>query len=116
MACTCRLRGARKQQRKRYGRYDSRGRLAGKRHDQRTTRGGGRLDGKQGHWEIDTVMGNTSACVVTLVERQSGYLLVGKMQRPLYGRTQPGDLRADVPPPRSQFRTITADNGTEFHD
>ncbi len=34
------LRGARKQRRKRYGRYDSRGRLAGKRH--RRAAGGGR--------------------------------------------------------------------------
>lgn len=51
------LRCAGKQRRKRYGRYDSRGRLAGKRHiserpasvEQRS---------EIGHWEIDTVMGN----------------------------------------------------------
>ncbi len=32
-----------------------------------------------GHWEIDTVMGSTGACVVILVERQSDYPLAGKM-------------------------------------
>ena len=71
------MRGARKQRRKRYGRYDSRGRLAGKRHISERPAA---VETRQqsGHWEIDTVMGSTSACVVTLVERQSGYLLVGK--------------------------------------
>ena len=69
------LRGARKSCRKRYGRCDSRGRLAGK-----------RMMGERpasverrrqiGHWEIDTMMGESpgesSHCVLTLVERKSG--------------------------------------------
>jgi IS30 family transposase len=33
-----------------------------------------------GHWEIDTVMGTGSDhCIVTLVERATGYLLIGKL-------------------------------------
>ena len=58
------LRGARKSCRKRYGRYDSRGRLAGK-----------RMIGERpasverrrqiGHWEIDTMMGESPGRAVT---------------------------------------------------
>ena len=66
------LRGARKRRRKRYGAYDSRGRLAGKRHISERPAS---VDGRRevGHWEIDTVMGTGSKdCVVSLVERKSG--------------------------------------------
>ena len=107
------LRGARKQRRKRYGRYDSRGRLAGK-----------RLIGERpaavetrrriGHWEIDTVLGTTRQCVVTLVERKTGFLLLGKLR----ARTTAELNRATIALIRrhpGRFRTITADNGTEFH-
>ena len=69
------LRWARKQRRKRYGRYDSRGRLAGKR---RMSERPGAVESRRriGHWEIDTVMGKAQECVVTLVERRTGYLLM----------------------------------------
>jgi IS30 family transposase len=109
------LRGARKQRRKRYGAYDSRGRLAGKRPiaerpavvDQRT---------RIGDWEIDTVMGTGSAhCLVSLVERKTGYLLLGK----LAARTQAELTHQAIRLARrhaSRVRTITADNGTEFQD
>ena len=77
------LRGARKSCRKRYGRYDSRGRLAGKRMiGERPARVEGRA--QIGHWEIDTMMGESpgesSHCVLTLVERKSGYVMIGKLQ------------------------------------
>ena len=50
------LRGARKRRRKRYGAYDSRGRLAGKRLiSERPAEVEAR--GSVGHWEADTVMG-----------------------------------------------------------
>jgi IS30 family transposase len=109
------LRGACKQRRKRYGAYDSRGRLAGKRHiserpaavDQRT---------RIGDWEIDTVMGTGSAhCLVSLVERKTGYLLLGT----LAARTQAELTHHAIRLARrhaGRVRTITADNGTEFHD
>ena len=111
------LRCARKQCRKRYGRHDSRGRLDGKRMiGERPASIGRRL--RIGHWEIDTVMGQSlgesSDCILTLVERKSGYVLMGK----LAARTAAEASRATIEllerhPGRCQ--TITSDNGTEFH-
>jgi IS30 family transposase len=68
-----------------------------------------------GHWEIDTVMGHgTKHCIVTLVERSTGYVLIGKLPdrtvASLNRRTTQLIWRSPVP-----VRTITADNGTEFH-
>jgi len=109
------LRGARKQRRKRYGRYDSRGRLAGKRSittrppivDART---------QLGHWEGDTVLGASQAgpCVLSLVERKTGYLVLGQLRQRTtveVNRRATALLQAQAQP----VRTITVDNGTEFH-
>jgi IS30 family transposase len=78
------LRGARKQRRKRYGRYDSRGRLAGKRW---ITERPAVVDTRQelGHWEADTMLGDSQAgpCVLSLVERKTGYLLLGQLRQRL---------------------------------
>jgi IS30 family transposase len=74
------LRGARKRRRKRYGSYDSRGRLAGKR---MISERPAEIEQRRevGHWEADTVMGaGTRDCVVTLVERKTGLVLVGKLK------------------------------------
>jgi IS30 family transposase len=109
------LRCARKRRRKRYGSYDSRGRLAGKRPISERPPG---VETRQevGHWEIDTVMGAGSKdCIVTLVERKSGLLLIGK----LADRTTASLNRRVIHLIRrdgSAFETVTADNGTEFHD
>ena len=108
------LRGARKLKRKRYGRYDSRGHLAGKRHISERPRTV-ETRRQSGHWEIDTVMGSTSDCVVTLVERKSGYLLVGKMRARTTAELNRATFALMCRHPE-RFRTITADNGTEFHD
>jgi len=110
---TC-LRGARKRRRKRYGAYDSRGRLAGKRLiSERPAEAEAR--GRVGHWEADTVMGaGTKDCVVTLVERKTGLVLVGK----LADRTAESLSRRAISLMRrhgGRFETVTADNGTEFH-
>jgi len=111
--CT-QLRCARKQRRKRYARYDSRGRLAGKRHlSERPAQVERRA--QVGHWEIDTLMGvGNTHCVVTLVERATGYVLIGKLAE----RTASEVTRRTIELMRKhagRFRTITADNGTEFH-
>jgi IS30 family transposase len=109
------LRGARKQKRKRYGAYDSRGRLAGKRPI--TTRpAGAEHRSRFGHWEGDTMLGAGQAgpCVLTLVERQSGFVAVGKLARrtaPLVNRRVQHLIRRQPRP----VRTLTVDNGTEFH-
>lgn len=108
------LRCAPKQRRKRYRSYDSRGRLAGKRHisdrpssvEQRCS---------IGHWEIDTVLGKGSNhCIVSLVERKTGFVLIGKLK----ARTKEQTARRTIQLINQHSRrvqTITADNGTEFH-
>jgi IS30 family transposase len=109
------LRGARKQRRKRYGAYDSRGRLAGKRHiSERSVAAEQRSE--IGHWEIDTVIGKGSRhCLVTVVDRKTGYVLIGKLRARTQEHTNHRTLRLMRRHPR-RFKTITADNGTEFHD
>jgi transposase, IS30 family len=108
------LRGARKNCRKRYGRNDSRGKLAGKRHiSERPASVQGRR--RIGHWEIDTVVGKGSQhCIVTLVERKTGYVLIGKLKARTVQQLNLGTLRIATPH-ADQFATITADNGSEFH-
>lgn len=108
------LRQSPKQRRKRYRAYDSRGRMADKRHiSERPKSVESRLT--KGHWEIDTVMGHGSNdCIVTLHERKTGFVLIGKLKdrttTSLNKRTV--SLINRFP---DTFKTITADNGTEFH-
>ena len=109
------LRGARKRRfRKRYRSYDSRGRLAGKRHiSERPAQVLGRR--QLGHWEIDTVMGGGDQhCIVSLVERKTGYVLIGKLKARTAQQLNHRTIRL-AKRHADNFRTITADNGTEFH-
>lgn len=76
------------------------------------------IEGRQevGHWEGDTVMGAAGerACLLTLVERSTGFALVVKLPH----RTVRAVNRATVEVIRTRglpFKTITWDNGTEFH-
>jgi IS30 family transposase len=104
------LRGARKQRRKRYGSYDSRGRLAGKRPitarpavaDART---------QLGHWEADTMLGagQSGPCVLTLVERKTGYVVIGKLLQRTTAEVNRRARQLIRRQPRP-VRTITADN------
>jgi IS30 family transposase len=108
------LRVVPKNKRKRYNSYDSRGRLAGKRTiqdrpieiDYRTT---------VGHWEGDTVIGrDRHHCIVTLVERKTGFLIIKKCK----ARTVDEINKACIAAIREHgriFKSITFDNGTEFH-
>ncbi len=95
-------------------RYDSRGRLAGKRHVSERPAAALRRQAV-GHWEIDTVMGTgNDHCIVTLVERATGYLMIAK----LAARNMDEAARRTIDLVRkhpAKFPTITADNGTEFH-
>lgn len=108
------LRGARKQRRKRYGSYDSRGRLAGKRHiSERPAAANNRS--RIGDLEGDTVMGGPDQhCILTLVDRKTGYVFIGKLAE----RTIDSATRCAVSmitKATRPIRTITFDNGTEFH-
>lgn len=107
------LRGACKQRRKRYAANDSRGRLAGK-----------KMIGERpavverrsriGDWEIDTVHGTTKAGVVTIVERRSGLVRIGKLHRITKEQTGKRTIRLLLSD-KHRVKTITADNGAEFH-
>ena len=107
------LRGAQKQRRKRYRSYDSRGRVAGKRPI--AARPAAVETRRQvGHWEIDTVLGPGRPCLLSLVERKTGYVVLGQLS----ARTTAAVNRRTTQLLRRQprrVRTITADNGTEFH-
>lgn len=109
------LRQGRRHCRKRYGRADSRGRLRGKRPI--TARPAAVETRRElGHWEGDTMLGAGQAgpCVLTLVERKTGYVLVGKLRirRGAEVNRRATQLIRRQPHP---VRTITVDNGTEFH-
>ena len=113
--CGPHLRQATKKRRKRYGAYDSRGRLAGKRHiSERPAEVEARIE--VGHWEIDTVMGNEHGrnSVLTLVERATGYLVMGKLARHCAADAVARCIEL-IERQRGRVATITADNGTEFH-
>ena len=109
------LRGARKQRRKRYRSYDSRGRLAGKRHISERPASVERRR-HIGHWEVDTLVGvGAKDCVATLVERKTGFALLGQLaDRTSRGMRQRLQMLIRRAPRR--FKTVTADNGTEFHE
>ena len=110
------LRGARKQRRKRYGRYDSRGRLAGKRP---ITERPPIVETRQelGHGEADTMLGASQAgpCVLSLVERKTGYLLLGQLRRRISAAVNQR-ARQLISARSHSVRTITVDNDTEFHE
>lgn len=109
------LRCAQKQRRKGYGHYDSRGRLAGKRHI--SERPASVEDRRQfGHWEVDTVMGTGSKdCILSLVERKTGLVIIGKLPSRTTASVNARAITL-IQASSSAFRTITADNGTEFHN
>lgn len=107
------LRGARKRRRKRYGRYDSRGRLAGKRlfHERpKVVERRARI----GDWETDTVHGKGKPCILTAVERQTGFVRIAPLPRATVEHTN-AHLIALLSDQPHKVRTITSDNGVEFH-
>ena len=109
------LRQANKRCRKRYRSRDWRGRLAGKRH---ITERPPEVEERRevGHWEIDTVMGNEHGrnSVVTLVERVTGYLVMGKLARHCAADAVARCVEL-IEREQGRVATITSDNGTEFH-
>jgi transposase, IS30 family len=103
-----------RKRRKRYRSKDSRGRLAGKRMISERPK---HIENRKeiGHWEIDTVMGkNNKTCIVTMVERSTGYVAIGKLinktAQELTKKTIKMITRQHLP-----VLTITSDNGSEFH-
>jgi len=108
------LRCSPKQRRKRHNTRDSRGILPGKRHiserppevETRST---------FGHWEGDTLMGrDLHHCALTMVERKTGLGTIKKMESRQADSVTKAATAA-VRPRAQEFKTITFDNGTEFH-
>jgi IS30 family transposase len=101
--------------RKRYNTHDSRGILLGKRHISTRPK---YIEKRKvlGHWEGDTVIGSDRHhCILTFVERKSGLVVIKKMK----SRTVEEVTRSASAIIRKQpemFKTITYDNGTEFHE
>lgn len=109
------LRVVTKKYRKRYGAYDSRGRLAGKRHIA-TRPAEVETRARLGHWEGDTVHDSTrhSACIVTMVERKLGFVAIGQLDR--CGATETtARLKQLIDAQPHRVRALTLDNGTVFH-
>lgn len=103
-----------KQRRKRYNTRDSRGRLQGKR---AITERPVEVETRQvlGHWEGDTVIGrDRHHCIVTLVERKSGFVIIKKITARTAEKVNKAIIEAIQEHPL-MFKTITFDNGTEFH-
>ncbi len=100
--------------RKRYNTRDSRGRLSGKRSIQERPN---EVEARKilGHWEGDTVVGrDRHHCIVTLVERKSGLVIIKKITARTSEQVKDVVIEAIRENP-GMFKTITFDNGTEFH-
>ena len=109
------LRQGHRRRSKRYERRGPRGRLLGKRSiTERSPVEDARIE--LGHWEMDTIMGasQTGPCVLSLVERATGYVALGLLR----ARTAAEVTARAIALLRAQsrrVRTLTADNGSEFH-
>lgn len=104
-----------KLRRKRYGKHDWRGVLRGKKH---ITERPWEVELRQevGHWEGDTVVGkDLRHSILTLVERATGLTVIRKLKARNAKETNKA-LRAVVEKYGARMKTITFDNGTEFHD
>jgi IS30 family transposase len=70
-----------------------------------------------GHWEGDTVHGNKhSGYLVTLVERKSGYALVGHIPQATKEQFRQCAEQLLAPLPGHLKRSLTLDNGSEMQD
>ena len=104
-----------KKRRKRYGKYDRRGKLPNCRSiEERPAIVNHRK--RLGDWEVDTIIGkNHQQALLTLTERKSRFTLLAKVSR----RTACG-VRQQVCrvllPVRDKVHTLTSDHGKEFAD
>lgn len=111
----CHLRQSNKKRRKRYRSRDSRGRPAGKKHiSERPASVEERIE--TGHFEIDTIKGDSQGThtVITMVERVTGYTLMGKLARHCAAEATTRLIEM-IRSQGGRVKTITADNGSEFH-
>src|SRR5258708_11224860 len=107
------LRICAKPYRKRYGSYDHRGKIQGRRDiEQRPAVVNQRS--RIGDWEADTIIGNNRrAAILTLVERKSKFLLSAKLPATEAAITSKKMINS-LAPFKQAVHTITSDNGHEF--
>lgn len=103
-----------KVRRKRYKSEDSRGVLRGKLNiSERPLYINDRSE--FGHWEGDTVMGKDHhQCILTLVERKTGLNRIAKLDNRTAFNVNAAIVKMILKEPHL-FKSITFDNGTEFH-
>lgn len=100
--------------RRRKGSVETRGKIAISNRIQERPK---EADGRQviGHWEADTVAGKTgSACLVTITDRCSRYLLAGKVAKRYSVFVADKMIALLSALPKRKRRTITPDRGKEF--
>lgn len=100
--------------RRRKGSVESRGKIVISNHIQQRPQ---EADNRQviGHWEADTVAGKTaSACLVTVTDRCSRYLLAGKVEKRYSALVADKMIALLSALPEKKCRTITPDRGKEF--
>jgi IS30 family transposase len=102
-----------KKRRKRYGKYDRRGKLLNCRSiEERPTIVAQRK--RLGDWEVDTVFGKDhQQALVTLTERKSRFTLLGKVSQRTAQAVQDQICRLLLPV-QDKVHTLTSDHGKEF--
>jgi len=100
--------------RKKRGSPVTRGKMAGKKHISERPEAANERD-EIGHLEGDTVIGSDKRhCVLTLVDRKTGYTAIEKMTARTKEQANAAMARA-IAKLCFPVKTITLDNGTEFH-
>ncbi len=103
-----------RKKRKRYRSKDSRGVLRGKTMIEERPQDINDRSTEE-HWEIDTVMGKGGKdCIVTMVERRTRYLWIGKLAERTVACLNAAVIRF-IHSTSYPVLSITSDNGTEFH-
>ena len=104
-----------KQHRKRYGKYDRRGKLPNCRSiEERPAIVNARK--RLGDWEVDTIIGRKhKQAIVTLTERKSRFTFVSKVKRRTAQAVRKQICRMLLPV-KKKVHTLTSDHGKEFAD
>jgi len=102
-----------KKRRKRYGKYDRRGKLPNCRSiEERPAIVNGRK--RLGDWEVDTIIGKRhKQALVTLTERKSRFTLLGKVAQRTAQAVQ-NQIHRLLLPVADKVHTLTSDHGKEF--
>jgi len=108
------LRTSSKPYRKKYGKYDRRGKIPGRVSIEERPEAVNQRK-RFGDWEMDTIIGkNKKEAVLTIVERKSRFTVIAKLERKSAGITRKKCINA-LAQYKDAVKTITSDNGSEFY-